>query len=179
MITDRDHHLLGCVVHNHSIYCEQILTVCNALCQAMEHNRKQATFIQPLPARSLKSSGIQSHTMVITTVCGKFFNRRRTLSWGVLTLDLEERGGWRAEGKDFWREQSLLHWLCQMTGLGVQSQVLLFCLLLLVSLKPLLRESPCSWLKNGTLAIQKYHAKRNSKYISKLWLTMCFKLPSW
>lgn len=140
MITDRDHHLLGCLVHNHSIYFEQILTVYNALHQAMEHNRKQAAFIQPLPAQSLKSSGIQSHTMVITTVCGKFFNRKRTLCWGVLTLDLEERGEWRAEGKDFWREQSLLHWLCQMTGLCVQNQVLLFCLFLLVSLKPLLRE---------------------------------------
>lgn len=149
----------------------------------MEHNSKQATFIQPLPAQSLRSRwDTEPHldvmvVMVITTVWGKFFNRRRTLCWGVLTLDLEEKGGWRAEGKAFWREQSLLRCLCQMTALHVPSQVLLFCLFLLVSLKPLLRESPCSWMKNGTLAIQKY-AKRNLKYISKLWLNMFFKLPS-
>lgn len=68
---------------------------------------------------------------------------------------------------------AFIRWLIHVCRAGSCSR-----LFLLVSLKPLLRESPCFWLKNGTLAIQKHLAKRNSKHISKLWLSMLFKLPS-
>ena len=43
----------------------------------MGHSRKQATFIQPLPAQSLKSRWDRSHTMVVTAVCGKVFKQEK------------------------------------------------------------------------------------------------------